>query len=176
MRFIPLLSEPYDNNNAILEIHPGSEEQKLGLWATCSFGCILVLWNGSRLKVEVWTISWDEVGIKSVTYLWRVTATVFWAGNGGTPFGSPSPFDSAKRRHVFYICWGYARIRRYHREVEVRDDDIKMDTFRPGGAENVNKVSTGRALDHSDRDWGWHPLWSNPIREPWSCDEAVPVG
>ena len=63
-----LLSEPYDNNNAILEIHQVQEEQKLRTGATCSFGCILVLEMPMASKLKSWTYqAGDEAGIKSVT-------------------------------------------------------------------------------------------------------------
>lgn len=51
-----LLSEPYDNNNAILEIHPGSGGTEAQDWGICCCGCIhaLAMLMVSRLKY--WTI------------------------------------------------------------------------------------------------------------------------
>ena len=51
-----LLSEPYDNNNAILEIHQVQEGQRLRTGATCFFVCILVLEMPTALKLKSWTI------------------------------------------------------------------------------------------------------------------------
>ena len=51
-----LLSEPYDNNNAILEIHPGSEVLRLRTGEICSFGCIPASEMLMVSKWKSWTI------------------------------------------------------------------------------------------------------------------------
>ena len=59
---------------------------------------------------------------------------VFLSQNGCASLGENSPFDSAKRRHTSFTSVEVMPELDDTIEVEIREDDIKMDTFRSGGA------------------------------------------
>ena len=100
-----LLSEPYDNNNAILEIHPGSGGTEAQDWGDMLLRMYTRFGNAHGFKVEVLDYqAGDEAGIKSVTLSFEGPHAygLLKSEMGVHRLVRISPFDSAKRRHTSF--------------------------------------------------------------------------
>ncbi len=148
-----ILSDEFADNPAILEIHPGAGGTESQDWAQMLMRMYLRWGEARGLEPEVIDLlGGDEAGIKSVTIRLRgENAFGLLQGESGVHrLVRISPFDAAKRRHTsFASVFVYPEIEN-DVTVEIRDEDIRIDTFRASsaGGQHVNKTSSAVRLTH----------------------------
>ncbi len=148
-----LLSGELDRNNAIVTIHPGAGGTESQDWAEMLERMYIRWAERHNFKVEIMDIlPGDEAGIKSVTFSVKGKyAYGYLKGEAGVHrLVRISPFDANKRRHTsFAAVLVYPEIED-DVEVNIKDDELKIDTFRASGAggQHVNKVSSAVRITH----------------------------
>jgi peptide chain release factor 2 len=148
-----LLSGELDPNNAIIAIHPGAGGTESQDWAQMLLRMYLRWAEQKKFKVETLDLlPGDEAGIKSVTV--SITGPYAYgylkAEAGVHRLVRISPFDSNKRRHTsFASVFVYPELSE-DIDVVVDEKELRIDTFRSGGAggQNVNKVETAIRITH----------------------------
>jgi peptide chain release factor 2 len=153
IEFKLLLSGEVDRNNAIVTIHPGAGGVESQDWAQMLMRMYLRWAEKHGFGVDIVDLqSGDEAGIKGVTF--TVTGPYAYghlrAEAGIHRLVRISPFDANKRRHTsFSAVLVYPEIED-NIKIEIRDEDLKIDTFRASGAggQHVNKVSSAVRLTH----------------------------
>ncbi|WP_209280052.1 peptide chain release factor 2 [Desulfobaculum xiamenense] len=148
-----LLADPADNSPAILEIHPGAGGTEAQDWAEILLRMYIRWAERREFKVDVLDkLPGDEAGIKSVTLLIEGPNAygLLKAEKGIHRLVRISPFDSSGRRHTSFTSVDVYPDITQDIEIEIRDEDVRIDIFRSSGAggQHVNKTSSAIRLTH----------------------------
>ena len=153
MRLSTLLSGEYDANNAILSIHPGAGGTEAQDWAQMLYR-MYTRWaerHGYTYTLMDWQDG-EEAGIKSATIKIEGENAYGYlkSEHGVHRLVRISPFDASGRRQTSFAAVEVMPEITDTGEIELRDEDIKMDVFRSSGAggQKVNKTSSAVRLTH----------------------------
>ncbi|MGX6965356.1 peptide chain release factor 2 [Vagococcus teuberi] len=148
-----LLNGEYDQNNAVLELHPGAGGTESQDWGSMLLR-MYTRWAESK-GFQVETLDYqagDEAGIKSVTLLIKgYNAYGYLKSEKGVHrLVRISPFDSNSRRHTSFCSVDVMPELANDINIEVKPDDIKVDTFRASGAggQHINKTDSAVRITH----------------------------
>jgi len=148
------LSQIEDRCNAIMTIHPGAGGTESQDWAQILMRMYMRWAEGAGYKVEiVELLPGEEAGVKSATLtISGEYAFGYLKGEAGVHrLVRISPFDANKRRHTsFAAILVYPEVSE-DIDLEIKDDDLKIDTFRASGAggQHVNKTDSAVRITHS---------------------------
>ena len=148
-----LLSGEYDNNNAILNFHAGAGGTEAQDWAQMLYRMYMRWAERHNFKFE--TIDYldgDEAGMKSASVIISgENAYGYLKGESGVHrLVRISPFDASGRRQTSFAALEVMPDIQDDNEVEIRPEDLKVDTYRSSGAggQHVNKTESAIRITH----------------------------
>ncbi len=153
LRLQSLLCGKLDACSAILTLHSGAGGTEACDWASMLFRMYQMYAEDAGFEVEVLDLQQgDEAGIKSVMFEVKGAYAYGYlkAERGVHRLVRISPFDAAKRRHTSFVSLDVVADIPDDIEVEVKEEDLRVDTYRAGGAggQKVNKTDSAVRLTH----------------------------
>ena len=148
-----ILSDQHDANNAIITIHSGAGGTESNDWAAMLFRMYSRWAERHGHKLEILDVLYgEEAGIKSVTFnVIGEYAFGYLKGETGVHrLVRISPFDSQSRRHTSFASVFVLPEIDDDFEVEVSEADLRIDTYRSGGAggQHINTTDSAVRLTH----------------------------
>ena len=153
IRMKTLLSGEYDKDNAIMSLHAGAGGTESCDWAQMLYRMYTRWAEKKGFSVEVLdSLDGDEAGIKSITF----------QVNGDNAYGylksekgvhrlvRISPFNAAGKRQTSFVSCDVMPDIEQDVDIEVKDEDIRIDTYRSSGAggQHINKTSSAIRITH----------------------------
>ena len=153
LRIETLLCDEYDNNNAVVNIHPGSGGTESCDWSSMLYRMYTRWAEKKGFTVEVLDYQdGDEAGIKSVTFQVNgIHAYGYLKSEKGVHrLVRLSPFNAAGKRQTSFSAVDVMPELPDDIEVEINEDDLRVDTYRSSGAggQHINKTSSAVRITH----------------------------
>ena len=153
IRINTLFSEEYDHNNAILKLNAGAGGTESCDWCAMLFRMYSRWVERKGLSLEILdSLDGDEAGIKSITF----------QVNGENAYGylksekgvhrlvRISPFNAQGKRQTSFVSLDVMPEIDEDIDIEIKDEDIRIDTYRSSGAggQHINKTSSAIRITH----------------------------
>lgn len=153
IRMKTLLSGEYDRDNAIVSLHAGAGGTESCDWAAMLYRMFTRFAGDKGFSVEVLdSLDGEEAGIKSITF----------QVNGENAYGylksekgvhrlvRISPFNAAGKRQTSFVSCDVMPDIEEDLDVEINEEDIRIDTYRSSGAggQHINKTSSAIRITH----------------------------
>ena len=153
LRLSTLLNGEYDKNNAIIRLNAGAGGTEACDWSSMLYRMYTRYADRNGFSVEVLDmLDGDEAGIKSVTF----------QVNGENAYGylksekgvhrlvRISPFNAAGKRQTSFVSCDVMPEIEEDLDVEINDDDLRIDTYRSSGAggQHIHKTSSAIRITH----------------------------
>lgn len=148
-----MFSQEMDPNNAFLEVQSGSGGTEAQDWAEMLLRMYLRWGERHGFKVELLDVSAGEVaGIKGATVKFEGPYAYGWlrTETGVHRLVRKSPFDSGNRRHTSFAAIFVSPEIDDNIEIDINPADLRVDTYRSGGAggQHVNKTDSAIRITH----------------------------
>lgn len=148
-----LLSGPYDDSDALIELHPGAGGTEAMDWASMLFRMYKRYSEKNGYEFEVLDyLEGEEAGIKSVTFVVKgdMAYGKLKGEHGVHRLVRISPFDAGARRHTSFVGCYVTPIITDAITVDIKPEDIRIDTYRSSGAggQHINKTDSAIRITH----------------------------